>query len=81
MQQSPPRLVAITPDQSGVYYMDALLCSQADARAMLAIGKTKLVELISQNKLETVRIGTRRLVRVDSVRRLAGVEPDQRSAA
>ncbi len=56
--------------------MEAILCSQAEAGKMLAIGKTKLGELISQNKLETVRIGSRRLVRIDSVRRLAGVQAE-----
>jgi hypothetical protein len=56
----------------------AILCSQADAGMMLAIGKTKLGELIAQHELETIRIGSRRLVKIASVRRLAGVEPDQR---
>lgn len=57
--------------------VEAILCSQAEAGKMLAIGKTKLGELIAQNKLETVRIGTRRLVRIDSIRRLAGIQPEQ----
>ncbi len=43
---------------------------------MLAIGKTKLGELIAHGELETIRIGTRRLVKIASVRRLAGIEPD-----
>lgn len=55
----------------------AILCSQADAGKMLAIGKTKLGELIAQRKLETIRIGSRRLVKIASVRQLAGVAPDQ----
>ncbi|WP_338466367.1 DNA-binding protein [Novosphingobium sp. ZN18A2] len=57
--------------------MEAILCSQADAREMLAIGQTKLGELIAQGELETVRIGARRLVKIASVRRLAGVDPEQ----
>lgn len=61
--------------------MDAILCSQADAGKMLAIGKTKLSELIAQSELETIRIGSRRLVKIASVRRLAGVEPDQQGGA
>lgn len=40
---------------------------------MLAIGKTKLGELIAEGTLETVRIGARRLVRISSVERLAGI--------
>lgn len=57
--------------------VEAILCSQAEAGKMLAIGKTKLGELVASGELETVRIGTRRLVRISSVRRLAGVESDQ----
>lgn len=57
--------------------MEAILCSQAEAGKMLAIGKTKLGELIAEGELESIRIGSRRLVKITSVRRLAGVEPDQ----
>jgi len=53
--------------------MQPILCSQADAGKLLAIGKTKLSELISEGKLETVRIGTRRLVKISSLKRLAGI--------
>lgn len=60
--------------------MEAILCSQAEAGKLLAIGKTKLGELIAQGKLESVRIGARRLVKIASVRRLAGVERDQPGA-
>ncbi len=51
--------------------VEPILCSQADAGKMLAIGKTKLGELIADGTLETVRIGARRLVRIASVQRLA----------
>lgn len=61
--------------------MEPILCSQAEAGQMLAIGKTKLGELIDQGDLETIRIGARRLVRISSVRRLAGVDPEQREGA
>lgn len=60
--------------------VDAILCSQADAGRMLSIGKTKLGELIAQGQLESVRIGARRLVKIASVKRLAGVDADQRDA-
>ena len=58
--------------------MQPILCSQAEAGKMLAIGKTKLGELVASGELETVRIGTRRLVKIASVRRVAGIEADQR---
>ena len=57
--------------------MQPILCSQTEAGKMLAIGKTKLGELIAEGELESIRIGSRRLVKITSVRRLAGVEPDQ----
>lgn len=60
--------------------MEPILCSQTEAGKMLAIGKTKLGELIAHGDLETIRIGTRRLIKISSVRRLAGVEPDQQGA-
>ncbi|MGY4397167.1 hypothetical protein ACVWZA_002358 [Sphingomonas sp. UYAg733] len=61
--------------------MEPILCSQAEAWAMLAIGKTKGAELIANKRLEIVRIGTRVLVRIDSVRRLAGINVDQQREA
>lgn len=61
--------------------MEAILCSQSEAGKILAIGKTKLGELIAEGELETIRIGSRRLVKLTSVRRLAGVEPDQQGGA
>ena len=57
--------------------MEAILCSQAEAGKALAIGKTKLSELIAVGILETVSIGRRRLVKIASVKRLAGVELEQ----
>ena len=56
--------------------MQPILCSQAEAGKMLAIGKTKLSELIGDGQLETVRIGTRRLVKISSLKRLAGIATD-----
>lgn len=60
--------------------VEAILCSQVEASKMLAIGKTKLSELIAHGELETIRIGTRRLVKIASIRRLAGVEPQVQGA-
>lgn len=52
--------------------MDTVLISVSDAGKVLGLGKTTIYQLINENKLETVFIGARRLVRVSSVRRLAG---------
>ena len=57
--------------------MEPILCSQAEAGKILAIGKTKLSELIAEGELETIRIGARRLVKISSLMRLAGIEPNQ----
>lgn len=61
--------------------MQPILCSQAEAGKMLAIGKTKLGELIVTGQLETVHIGTRRLVKIASVMRLAGIKSRQEDEA
>lgn len=50
--------------------MDPVLCSVADAARVLGIGKTKTYELIGENQLECVTIGTRRLIKVASINRL-----------
>jgi excisionase family DNA binding protein len=51
--------------------MEAVLCSISDAAKALGLGRSKLYELIAEHRLETVTIGRRRLVRVESVRALA----------
>jgi excisionase family DNA binding protein len=51
--------------------MEAMLCSIPDAAKALGVGRSKLYELIAEQRLETVNIGRRRLVRVESVRAVA----------
>ncbi len=51
--------------------MDALLISIPDAAKALGLGRSKVYFLMAEGQLETVTIGRRRLVRVDSVRALA----------
>jgi len=58
-----------------------LLCSQADACQMLAIGKTKLGELITNGDLESVRIGARHFVKIASVQRIAGLSAGEAEVA
>jgi excisionase family DNA binding protein len=50
--------------------MNPVLCSIADAAKILGIGKTKTYELIADDQLECVTIGTRRLVKVASINKL-----------
>jgi excisionase family DNA binding protein len=51
--------------------MEAMLCSIADAARALNLGRSKVYELIGEGRLETVTIGRRRLVRLNSIRALA----------
>lgn len=56
--------------------MDILLCPISDAARALGIGRSKIYGLISSGHLDTVHIGRRRLVRVESLKALArGVAP------
>lgn len=48
--------------------------SVEDAMQMIGIGRTKIYDLINSGELPSVKIGRRRLVRVDSIRRLTGAE-------
>ena len=41
-----------------------------DAREMTGLGLTKLNQLMSNGQIETVKIGRRRLVKVESLKRL-----------
>ena len=54
--------------------MDKLLCSVPDALEALGIGRSKGWQLIKTGQLETVNIGRRRLVRIESIRALANGE-------
>jgi len=49
---------------------EAQLCSIRDAGGALGIGLTKTRELIDEGLLDTVKIGTRRLVTISSIKRL-----------
>lgn len=44
------------------------LCSVTDAAKALGIGRTKAYEMLNSGNLESIQIGTRRLVKVDSIR-------------
>jgi excisionase family DNA binding protein len=52
--------------------MQAILASIPDAQRALGIGRSTAYRLIEDGKLETVKIGRRTLIRVSSIRALAG---------
>ncbi|MEG8223911.1 helix-turn-helix domain-containing protein [Sphingomonas sp. HH69] len=49
---------------------DGILCSVKDAASSLGVGKTLTYGLIKNGRLETVKIGSRTLVKVDSIKAL-----------
>ena len=44
-----------------------LAVAPAEAARMLGLGKTKLYELMAANELASIKIGTRRLIRVSAI--------------
>lgn len=54
--------------------MEAMLCGVPEAAKALGLGRSKVYDLIAEGKLEAVKIGTRRLVRVASIKALVGSE-------
>ncbi|APL95352.1 DNA-binding protein [Sphingobium indicum] len=46
------------------------LCSVSDAARMLGVGRTKLYDMIAKGEILSMQIGTRRLVKVASIRAL-----------
>lgn len=54
--------------------MEKLTCSVKEAMEATSIGKTKLYELIGDGALDTIKIGTRRLIVIESLKRLTNGE-------
>ena len=52
--------------------MEPLTVTVAGARNALGIGTTKIYELIGEGHLQTVKIGRRTLIRIDSIHALVG---------
>jgi excisionase family DNA binding protein len=50
--------------------MEPMLCGIKEAGLALGLGRSKVYELIGEGRLETVVIGRRRLVRVESIKAL-----------
>ena len=50
--------------------MEPISVSVADACRAIGLGRTKFYELIDSNQVETVKLGTRTLVKYDSLKRL-----------
>ncbi|MBR2270342.1 helix-turn-helix domain-containing protein [Sphingobium sp.] len=48
----------------------SILCSIKDAASSLGVGRTLTYDLIKKGRLDTVKIGSRTLVKVDSIKAL-----------
>lgn len=46
------------------------LCSVFDATKMLGIKRTKIYQLLADGELLSIRIGARRLIKIDSIKAL-----------
>jgi excisionase family DNA binding protein len=61
----------------GAPLCDPLTVTVAEARRLTGLGLTSLWELIAKKKLESVRVGRRRLIVFESLRRLLTPNDDQ----
>ena len=50
--------------------MDPLLISVQEAAQTLSVGRTSIYQLIKSGELETMKLGRRRLITIQSLRRL-----------
>jgi excisionase family DNA binding protein len=50
--------------------MEKLAVSVSDACRLIGIGRTKVYELIKEGRLQTVKLGRRTVIKVDSIRSL-----------
>jgi excisionase family DNA binding protein len=46
------------------------LCSILEAAQLLGVGRTKIYDLLWNGEIESVKIGSRRLIKVDSINEL-----------
>lgn len=61
-----------SPAGAGASPVQAILTSINDAARALNLGRTSIYALIREGRLETVKMGRRTLVKVDSIHRLVG---------
>ena len=62
--------------------MKPLLTDKTGGRRMLGgIGSTKFDEMIASGEVESILIGRRRLIRISSLERLAGIQADDEQSA
>lgn len=47
-----------------------ILCSVSEAAKMLGVGRTKIYDMLAKGQILSMRIGSRRLVKMDSIKAL-----------
>ena len=52
--------------------MEPVTCSVGDAAKAIGVCRATIYNYLGDGKIESVRVGGRRLVRIDSVRKLVG---------
>jgi excisionase family DNA binding protein len=52
--------------------MEPIFCSIADAGKAIGVSRATVYNWIAEGRIEAVRVGGRRLVKIESIRRLAG---------
>ena len=52
--------------------MEALCCSVADAAKSIGVCRATIYNWMSEGRIDTRRVGGRRLVKIESVRKLVG---------
>jgi excisionase family DNA binding protein len=57
-------------DFNMIVSVGSILCSIKDAASSLGVGRTLTYDLIKKGRLDTVKIGSRTLVKVDSIKAL-----------
>lgn len=66
-----PSINAVCKEEPQWGIMDSIFCSIRQAASALGVGRSKAYELMNAGAFETVKIGNRRLVRIDSVEKFA----------
>ena len=69
-----PILNSATAPHHAIPFAQRPTCTISEACEATGLGRSKLYELISEGRLDTTRIGRRRLVRVPSLLRLVQAE-------
>lgn len=49
---------------------DQILCSVIEASKMLGLGRTKIYDMLAKGQIQSMRIGSRRLVKMESIKAL-----------